>query len=64
MQNGILVLMLLLVPGRAMQAQKYFEFQNCVVHVGSKEELPGGIPKTMSAGRPAENDGVPTCDGL
>ncbi len=36
--------------------------KSCVVYVGRESELPGGVPKTMAGGFPAQTEAVPVCD--
>ena len=36
--------------------------KSCVVFVGLAKELPGGVPKTLSTGLPAQVEADPVCD--
>lgn len=44
-----------------MVSDRSLKGKSCVIFVGSENELPGGVPKTM-AGVAAKEEGMPTCD--
>jgi hypothetical protein len=47
---------------KGMVSDRSLKGKSCVIFVGSENELPGGVPKTMAAGIAAKEEGMPTCD--
>jgi hypothetical protein len=45
-----------------MATDRSLKGKSCVVYIGIEKELPGGTPKTMAAGTPAQTEAVPVCD--
>jgi hypothetical protein len=45
-----------------MATDRSLKGKSCVVYIGHENELPGGVPKTMAAGTPAQTEAVPACD--
>jgi hypothetical protein len=45
-----------------MATDRSLKGKSCVVYIGVEKELPGGVPKTMATGNPAQSEAVPMCD--